>query len=156
MTSHRQPGTAPGSTLTPAPTAADPTFMIFTDDADNPLTPAPLDYEEVAMPRAADDEQGYRVGSVYALVRVAKPKAPAASMYGHTAIAFAVDAEGVPVLRPSGNVIEVPYTRMMPKADLLADPAGAAARLRRDVIEGALRELLVELAVVAANDVAGI
>lgn len=145
------------STLTPSPLPQDPSHATFTDDADNPHAPRPLSYEVENIPGAAPDEIGYLLnGEHHCLVRVTRPRDAAASMYGHLAIAFAVDAEGRPSLRPNGKTIEASYSAAISKVMLLDDPASISADLRRRAVEGAMREMLVELAVVQANDEAGI
>ncbi len=145
------------STLTPAPQIGDPSFSTFTDDADNPHAPKPISYKAFDVPGASPDETGYVIDGVhYCLLRVGRPRDAAASMYGHLAIAFAVEADGRPLLRPSGKAIEASYTAATAKAMLLDDPAGVSADLREQAVEGAMRELLVEIAVVLANDEAGI
>lgn len=145
------------NTVIPAPQPHDPTFSTFTVDADNPNAPKPIRCEAVAVPGASPDETGYLINDEhYCLVRVTRPRDAAASMYGHLAIAFAVDAEGRPLLRPNGKAIEASYTAAKAKEMLLDDPTGVSAELRTQALEGAMRELLVEIAVIRANDEAGI
>lgn len=145
------------NTLIPAPHPNDPKFSTFTDDTDNPNAPKPIRYDAVEVPGSSPDETGYRINDEhYCLVRVTRPRDAAASMYGHLAIAYSVDAEGRPLLRPSGKAIEASYTAAKMKEMLLGDPSGVSAELRTQAVEGAMRELLVEIAVVRANDEAGI
>lgn len=135
----------------------DPTYTEFTNDAENPMRPEPITLERVDIPGASEDQVGYLVnGSVYCLVRVTRPVGAAASMYGHYAIATAVEGDGRAMLRASGKVIEGRHHRAAEKSQLLPDPAGMSAQLKTQAIEGAMRDLLVEIAVERANDEAGI
>lgn len=138
-------------------TTTDPSYTEFTDDAANPVRPRAITLAPVQIPGASEDEDGYLVDETqYCLVRVTRPRGAAASMYGHLAIAFAVEADGRAVLRASGRPIEGQCTRMAEKSQLLEDPAGRSAQLKKEAIEGAVREMLIELAVELANDQAGI
>lgn len=135
----------------------DPTYTEFTDDTANPRRPVEIMLERVEIAGASDDQVGYLVnGAQYCLVRVTRPVGAAASMYGHYAIATAVEGDGRAVLRPSGKVIEGRCHRAAEKSQLLEDPAGKSAALKALAIEGAVRDLLIELAVERANDEAGI
>jgi hypothetical protein len=135
----------------------DPTYTEFTNDADNPLLPPPITLERVDIAGASEDQVGYLVnGTQYCLVRLTRPVSAAASMYGHYAIATAVAGNGSAMLRASGKIIEGRCTRMAEKAQLLQDPAGMSATLKVQAIEGAVRDMLIELAVELANDEAGI
>lgn len=138
-------------------TTTDPTFQTFANDADNPTLPPALALEVVAIPGASPDETGYKINPQHwCLLRLTKPVDAAASVYGYLAIAFAVHEDGTPILRPSGKTIEGTYTAALQKSLLLADPNGISQSLRTQAIDGAIRALLIELAVVAANDVAGV
>ena len=145
------------STLTPDPQPHDPSFATFTDDADSPYAPRVIACEATLIPGASPDETGYRVeGQHYCLVRMSRPRDAAASMYGHLAIAFAVDAEGRPMLRASGRPIEASFTAAVGKELLVVDAATKSAALRQQAIQGVLRELLIEIAVERANFEVGI
>lgn len=112
--------------------------------------------QPVDIPGLAPDETGYCLSETHAKVRVTRPRDPAAAMYGYLAIAAACDADGAPVLRPSGRPVYAEYTRACGKDMLLRDPAGVADEMRAAAIAGALQALQVELAVMAANDQAGV
>lgn len=98
----------------------------------------------------------WQAGDVLCRVALSRPAGAAATMYGCTATATAIDIHGEPLLGANGRAVSGSHTSAVPKADLVANPAAVAASVADDARRQAISALLTELAVQAANAEVGI
>lgn len=117
-------------------------------------------YQQSNIPDLAPDEVGYLVeGVMYASVRLSRSAGAAPHVFGVTAIAFAVNADGTPLITAAGKTLEVPFTHSCVKVDLLLDGVVSLDKvddIKRIATEGALTGILTAIASEAAFDNIGI
>lgn len=93
-----------------------------------------LTYETISITNLAPDETGYLInGTQHCAVRLSRAAGAAASMFGFTACAFALESDGLPTLTAMAGSIEGWFTVSCPKADLLV--AGNLSMVKIDELK---------------------
>lgn len=106
-----------------------------------------LNYTPFEIPGLAPDEAGYQVTETgqCASVRLTRASGAAPSMFGFTACAFALEADGSPTLTADLKTIEGWHTVSCSKSDLLVGGSlslDKVAELKAAATEKALLEML--------------
>lgn len=99
-----------------------------------------------SVPNLSPDEIGYIVSGIHrAAVRLTRANGAAPSMHAITACAYAVDAQGLPILTATLGSIEGSHTASCIKAELVINgqlDTDKVEALKRQAIEGALTEMV--------------
>lgn len=103
--------------------------------------------------RLLDDDGGV---VHHALAQFQRPDGAARSVYGIQCRIMALTGDGNVQLRTTGKPLEVAATAAAPKTDDPARAATQAIELKETALDRAVRELLREIGVEAANRAAGI
>jgi hypothetical protein len=101
--------------------------------------------EQIELTNLAPDEVGYSIDGQYASVRLTRASGAAASMFGFTACAFALELDSSPKLSALLGTFEGWHTVSCPKADLLIGSAldtDKVASLKLAAITGALNDMM--------------
>lgn len=82
-----------------------------------------MQFTQIEIPGLSSDEIGYSIANSEqcAAVRISRAQGCANHMFGITAHAFAVNADGTPTIDASGKTIEGSFTTSCSKLDLLVD-----------------------------------
>ena len=117
-----------------------------------------MNIQPYAIPNLAPDEEGYKIGADnYASVRITRSVAAAASMVGVTAIAFAVNVDGTPLLGPGGDSYEASHTSSSFKKDLLLATgkvdSDKVRGLKQNAAYGAIEEMMALIAADTIMDI---
>lgn len=103
-------------------------------------------YTQIEIPGLAPDEIGYQiVGTTQCCsVRLSRANGCAAHMFGVTACAFALDAQGFPTITDDGKTVEGWHTTSCQKRDLIVDGAVSLAKVG-EIKEAATLEAIQDM-----------